>query len=65
MSRDIDLSRTASTDPEESVAQETAAVGVHPDTGGLVPEDRAQHAPPPEADGPVPDVASPATMPPD
>lgn len=65
MSREIDLSATAATDPEESVAAERAAVGDHPDTGGLVSEDHSQSAPEPEAEPATPDVGMPASTPPD
>jgi hypothetical protein len=40
------LASTASETPEESVQREREAVGDHPDTGGLVPHDDAQSAPP-------------------
>jgi hypothetical protein len=36
------LGATASESPEQSVEQERAVVGDHPDTGDLVPEDDAQ-----------------------
>jgi hypothetical protein len=36
------LAQTAAEPPEESVAEERAAVGDQPDEGGLVPTDDAQ-----------------------
>lgn len=39
------LGETAAQAPEESVRDEIAAVGDHPDTGDLVPSDDAQSAP--------------------
>lgn len=44
------MAAVASEAPEESVAREREAVGDQPDTGGLVPPDHAQSAPPPPAD---------------
>ncbi|HEU0103199.1 MAG TPA: hypothetical protein VFR07_12855 [Mycobacteriales bacterium] len=43
------LAATASKSIEQSLQDEHEAVGEHPDTGGLVPQDDAQSAPP--ADG--------------
>jgi hypothetical protein len=65
MSREIDLSATAATDPGDSVAEERAAVGEHPDTGGLVPADSSQHAPEPSEETTRPEEGLPATTPSD
>ena len=42
------LAATAAKSTEESVREEREAVGDQPDTGGLVPPDDAQSAPPGE-----------------
>jgi len=42
------LAATASKSARESIDEEREAVGDHPDTGGLVPQDDAQSAPPAE-----------------
>ena len=42
----VDLAATARQSPEESLREEREAVGDQPDSGGLVPPDDAQSAPP-------------------
>lgn len=48
MTGPVSLDATADDSIEESVQHEREAMGDLPDTGGLVPSDDAQSAPPPD-----------------